>query len=254
MDHKHNDTLILEHHHTVKDELICHFPYAIFSVVLSMIVVGLLATAGLQGKQFKHMFHLFHYLHLVFAATGVILTYRRFSKNVFGALMAGILVPATFCTLSDMIIPVMGGYFINLEIGFHWCFMKHLSTVLPFLIAGIINGFVMSSHTSSNQLLYSTGSHFAHIFISSMASILYLFSFGFSGWAHHLAFIFLLLIIAVLIPCTLADVVVPMLFARSASVPDEKNKELADTCCLGSMAQKSTELCGMRLEDAKNQS
>jgi hypothetical protein len=86
--------------------------------------------------------------------------------------------------------------------------------VLAFLGAGIVNGWVMSLHAASKHLFYSTGSHFIHIFISSMASIFYLVSFGFAQWWKSFAFVFIFLIIAVVVPCTLSDLVVPVLWAR----------------------------------------
>jgi len=222
MSHNHHSEVqekgILEHHHTVISELLCHFPYAIFSVAFAMICLSLLDYIPSQTAQAAasyRLFHSFHFLHLLFAATGTMLTFRRFSNNFVLGWIVGIAVPTVFCTISDAFLPFLGGKIVNLDMHFHWCFLSHLDTVLPFLVVGAINGIVMSSHASNLRLFYSLGFHFLHIFISSMASILYLVSFGFSDWASHMGFVFLFLIGAVLIPCTLSDIVVPMLFARS---------------------------------------
>ncbi len=226
-DHSHSpshDKGALEHHHTVIGELLCHLPYAIFSVAFSMICLSLLsfitASDGSAAANYYRLFHNFHFLHLLFAATGAILTFRRFSDNAFLGAIVGLAVPVFFCTFSDAFLPYLGGRMVNLNMHFHWCFLSHLDTVLPFLGVGMINGWVMSSHASNLQLFYSLGFHFLHIFISSMASILYLVSFGFNNWWAHMGFVFLFLIGAVLIPCTLSDIVVPMLFARAG----KKNK------------------------------
>ena len=224
----------LEHHSTVKEEILCHFPYAIFSIVLSMIMVSLITVSSLGSAKLYDLFHLFHYLHLVFSATGVVLTFRRFSRNFFGAFLAGIFVPALFCTLSDMIVPYIGGRCIGLDVHFHWCFFEHFWAVIPFLAIGLINGMIMGSHTNSQKLFYSTGSHFAHILVSSMASILFLVSAGFAEWHGQLAAVFMILIIAVLLPCTLSDIVVPMIFAR---LHGEKEFD-SGGCCLTTDANK----------------
>jgi integral membrane sensor domain MASE1 len=97
---------------------------------------------------------------------------------------------------------------------FHWCFVSHLDVVLPFLLVGVFNGWAMSSHPTSSKLFYSVTFHFVHIFVSSMAAMLYLLSFGFYGWGDRMGFVFIFLIFAVLVPCTMSDIVVPMLFAR----------------------------------------
>ena len=72
----------------------------------------------------------------------------------------------------------------------------------------------MSKHHNSKQWLYSISSHAVHILISSLASVFYLVSHGFTNWYAHIGNVFLFLIIAVVVPCTLSDVVTPMAFAR----------------------------------------
>lgn len=213
---------ILEHHHTLKEELLCHLPYAIFSVAFSMIILSFLTNTGLDHNAFHQLFHNFHFLHILFAGTGAVLVFRKYSQNIPAALAVGVAVPAVFCTLSDALLPYIGGVYIGLDMHFHWCFISHLDKIIPFLAVGILNGFVMAGHHSSRQLLYSAGSHFVHIFISSMAAMLYLVSFGFDDWHNQIGFVFLYLIVAVLIPCTLSDVVVPMIFANSRFSKESK--------------------------------
>lgn len=201
-------------HTTIIDELICHLPYAIFAVVGSLVMMSLLCltngqvTAETAGK-WDNLFHTLHFLHIVFASTGAVLAFRRYSHSLLGSLLVGSLVPAIFCTLSDAVIPYFGGRLAGIDMHFHWCFLNHFSTVVPFMIMGIINGLVMSWHGSAKQTGYLVGSHAIHIFISALASTVYLVSHGFYHWEHHLGFVFMYLFVAVLLPCTLADVVVP---------------------------------------------
>ncbi len=208
----------LEHHHSVLSEIFCHLPYAIFSVALSMVFMSLLAflPTGEQqyGEACYRLFHNFHFLHILFAATGTMLTFRRYSKNLILGIVVGFLVPLLFCTFSDAVLPYLGGRMLQLDMHFHWCLFSHLDIVLPFLLVGMLNGWVMSMHGKTLQMFYSVGFHVMHIFISAMASLVYLVSFGLSDWYSYMGIIFLFKIVAVLIPCTLSDIVVPMLFAR----------------------------------------
>jgi hypothetical protein len=216
-DHEDGGHGVLEHHHTVREEILCHLPYAIFSVALSMICLSLLSFISFgpgQAAVSYRLFHNFHFLHILFAATGSMLTFKRFSKNIPTGILVGLLVPTIFCTISDSFLPYLGGLAFGLDMHFHWCFLSHLPIVLPFLFVGVINGWVMSSHQSNLRLFYSLGFHFFHIFVSSMASMLYLVSFGFSQWWELMGMVFLFLIFAVLLPCTLSDIVIPMMFAR----------------------------------------
>jgi len=47
-----------------------------------------------------------------------------------------------------------------------------------------------------------------------LASAFYMVSSGFGDWIDQIGLVFILLIFAVVIPCTLSDVVVPILFAK----------------------------------------
>jgi hypothetical protein len=83
------------------------------------------------------------------------------------------------------------------------------------LFVGLVNGFIMSRHRASLLPMYSIFSHVAHILVSSLASIFYMVSYGFSAWYESIGFVFIFLIVAVVLPCTLSDLVVPILFARA---------------------------------------
>lgn len=210
---------------TVLHELFCHMPYAIYSVAFSLIILSIYSvfSMGLDPaiikKGSKALFHSFHFMHIVFAATGTIVTFCRFSKNYWRALIVGIVSPTFFCILSDAVLPYIGGTLLGVDMHFHMCFFKEPQRVVPFLIVGIINGLVMSRHHESKQGGYSLSSHATHIFISSLASTFYLISHGFTNWYASIGNVFVLLIIAVVVPCTLADVVVPMTMARLGSKP-----------------------------------
>jgi hypothetical protein len=47
-----------------------------------------------------------------------------------------------------------------------------------------------------------------------MASLFYTVANGFDDWYRSMGILFIFLFIAVIIPCTLSDVVVPLYFAR----------------------------------------
>jgi len=212
-----------DHEHSLRSELFHHLPYAIFSAAFALGILSFvtLAFQGMAEKMVAQkganmLFHSFHFMHIVFAATGTIITFRRFNKNLFSALFVGIWVPVLFCTLSDSILPYLGGRALGVAMSFHLCFFTELSNILPFLFVGILNGFVLSRHSDENQKVYSIFSHFIHIFVSAMASTFYLVAHGFMDWYKDIGFVFLFIIIAVVIPCTLSDVVVPMAYARIA--------------------------------------
>ena len=80
----------------------------------------------------------------------------------------------------------------------------------------------MSSSHASAQAKYFAFSHFNHILVSSFATMFYLISQGCTDWYANIGLVFLFLIVAVVVPCTFSDVVVPMLFAK-ANTKNEKH-------------------------------
>lgn len=230
MDHHHHDHHhhFHDHEHSLRSELFHHLPYAIFSVAFSLIILSFVTLAlrgteiALAQKGAKMLFHSFHFMHIVFAATGTLITFRRFCKDMVPSWVVGIFTPVIFCTLSDSILPYLGGKALGVNMSFHLCFFSELANIIPFLLVGVINGFIMSRHNQENQRMYSIFSHFIHIFVSSLAATFYLVAHGFMDWHKDIGFVFIFIIIAVVIPCTLSDVVVPMTYARMTK-KDEKH-------------------------------
>lgn len=216
-DHHHQ-----QHDHTVLGELFCHLPYAIFSVAfglailsfLSAITIGQAVDPRLAKKGAKILFHSFHFMHLVFASAGTLITFFRFSKSIPRALFVGVVSPSIFCMLSDAVLPYLGGRMLGVPMSFHICFVSELHNVLPFLLVGVLCGFVTRFGYDEQRPAHALTSHAAHIFVSSMASIFYLVSHGFTDWYTQIGLVFLFLVFAVVVPCTLSDVVVPMTIAR----------------------------------------
>jgi hypothetical protein len=210
-----------EHDHTVLGELIHHLPYAIFSVAFSLTILSFVTyysydePVSLICKKSDVLFNSFHFMHIVFAATGTVVAFFRYSRNAFKALILGIFSPMIFCTLSDSVLPYIGGQLLGVHMHFHLCFWSELQNVIPFLLVGILNGFVMSYHNHEHQWLYAISSHAIHNLVSSLASIFYLVSHGCTDWWEFIGLIFIYMIGAVVVPCTLSDVVVPILFAKS---------------------------------------
>ena len=74
---------------------------------------------------------------------------------------------------------------------------------------GIFNALVLRLHHSSMLRVFSLGSHFIHILISSLAALFYMCRMDLRT-GMIVGILFLFLVIAIVIPCTFSDVVVPM--------------------------------------------
>ena len=92
---------------------------------------------------------------------------------------------------------------------FHWCLAQHPMLVVPFAVVGVFVGMI-AAETVTRSTYFS---HSAHVFVSSAASIFCLVSFGLTDWAEKLGYVFILMILAVVIPCCFSDIVFPLLVA-----------------------------------------
>ena len=220
-------------------ELLHHFPYATMSVALALMLLTLIhvlfysdpqpviavastccgghahhATTTSQTAGLDILFHCFHFAHILFATSGTIVTFRRYSQRIWVGLMVGALSSMVFCTLSDVLLPYAAGRMLGIEMDLHICFASELSNILPFLFVGLLNGWVMTQlpefRTQENSLFL----HFLHTFISAMASIFYAVGHGLSDYYAHFGLFFLLMVVAVILPCTLSDVIAPIFFAK----------------------------------------
>lgn len=204
---------------SIQEELIHHIPYAITSLALGLIVLSFFdgnffPTADMKAEKAHLLFHTFHFLHIIFALTGSLVMFARFSKKRCFGMVISLISALVFCTLSDVVLPYVAGTLLGVHMHFHICFIEEYHNIIPFLLIGLLNGWVLSQHGVDAQRWYSVGSHFGHILISSLASLFYLVSEGFYTWYPQMGLLFIFLIIAVVIPCTLADVIVPMKFAK----------------------------------------
>ena len=74
----------------VYGELMEHFPLAVFSVAFGLALISLIgaqsvgqeANLKLVKKSAHILFHSFHFMHIVFAATGTVITFMRFSNSI----------------------------------------------------------------------------------------------------------------------------------------------------------------------------
>jgi hypothetical protein len=216
MQHSHK-----EHEASILKEISCHLPWATFSIAFGFILLSILHFVGLgisrsSATQGYHiLFHAFHYLHIVYAVVGTLITFSRFSSAVMRGIVISIISPSFFCTLSDVALPTLAGNLLGVKMDMHICFISELHNIVPLLIMGLITGLALRAHHESALSFFSLGSHFVHILISSMASLFYMVSYGFSNWYQSMGLLFFFLVIAVVIPCTLSDVVVPWYFARN---------------------------------------
>jgi len=195
-------------------ELAHHLPYSIFGVVSAIILMAVLtfiaATTGsknISGAS-GEMFHVFHSSHILFSAIATTaMFWKHDNRSWMKAAMIGLIGSLTICGVSDVFVPFVGGKILGFEMHFHICLVEEPGLVYPFALIGVAAG-LMVTRAFEQSTQYSHG---VHVFLSSTASLLYLISFGVTGWMHHVTGVFMVTIFAVMIPCCLSDIVFPLM-------------------------------------------
>ncbi len=197
-----------------------HFPYTLVGSLIAMAGAWWFGTQQLhQGRvdelflQSRSLFHLFHPLHICLSAIATTSLFWRHERHLLRAITVGALGTIIPCGLSDYIFPYVGGRLLGQTMQLHMCIVAHPQIFFPFLTLGIVGGFWAEERVTQSHLF----SHGAHVLVSSVASLLYLMSFGFTSWMTDVRLIFpafLIIVLAVWIPCCISDIVVPITTVR----------------------------------------
>jgi len=197
-----------------------HLPYTVVGSLIAMAGVWWFATNHLEHGQAQTLFaqarasfHLFHPLHVLLSAIATTSLFWRHERHLRRAVLVGALGTIIPCGLSDYIFPYAGGVVLGQGMELHLCLVEHPQLFFPFLALGIIGGFWAEEQLTGSHLF----SHGAHIFVSSVASLLYLVSFGFTAWMTDVRLVFpafLIIVLAVWVPCCISDIVVPTSVVR----------------------------------------
>lgn len=198
------------------EELKHHLPFSILSVCFGLMLMGILNfvnyTANVENLSGASilLFHVFHPVHLLFSAIATTAMFWQHERNFIKAVIVGFSGSVLICGASDIFIPYISGILLGVKMHLHICIVEHPQLILPFVILGIMAGFFAPGTLEKQEgVIFS---HSLHVFVSSMASILYLIGYGLTDWVNHIGAILVYTVIAVILPCCTSDIIFPLLF------------------------------------------
>jgi len=190
----------------ISTELARHIPFTSFGAITGIIIMVIIVLSNVPTQISHTAFYTLHPLHVVLSALVTTAMYRKYSP---GKLWAAILVGYTgsigIATISDAIIPYLGGSLLGINMGFEVPFIENWWLVNPMALVGIAIGYWKPA---------TKFPHYGHVLLSTWASLFYFTAFGVAYWIPLLPFMFLFLFLAVWTPCCLSDIVFPLLFTR----------------------------------------
>ncbi len=198
-----------------------HLPFSVLSVTLGLMFAAVLSFfANLVQVQdpapfTRDLFHVFHPSHMLFSAMATTAMFWQYERRFWKAVIVGIVGSIGICGLSDIFIPYLAGVLLGARMQLHICIVEHPQIVLPFLVVGILIGFLAPGTLEKQEgVIFS---HSLHVLTSSVASILYLISYGLRDWAHQIGAVLVYMVLAVVIPCCTSDVIFPLLLVKEGT-------------------------------------
>jgi hypothetical protein len=186
-------------------ELKEHIPFTALGALTGIIIMVIVVLSNVPTNISNTIFYTLHPLHVLLSALVTTAMYVRYKKTKFWVvILIGWTGSIGIATISDAIIPYLGGSLLNAQMEFH----------VPFIEEWWIN-FLALGGIAIGYLKQTTKiPHFGHVLLSTWASLFYIVAFGTAEWIPLLPLIFLFLFLAVWLPCCLSDVVYPLLFLR----------------------------------------
>ena len=184
-------------------ELREHAPFTAFGAITGIAIMAIVVVANVSSGVSQSVFYILHPLHIVFSALATTAMYRKYgSRRVWAVILVGYFGSIGIATLSDAVIPYLGGALLDLEIEFEVPFIEEWWLINPAALTGIAIGYLRPT---------TKFPHAGHVLLSTWASLFYFTAFSAAQWIPLLPFIFLFLFLAVWLPCCVSDIVFPLL-------------------------------------------
>jgi hypothetical protein len=198
----------------ILNELKEHIPFTAIGAISGIIIMVILIITDVPNRVSHDVFHVLHPLHVILSALTTTAMYRKFNiRNLWVAVIIGYFGSIGIATLSDAIIPYLGGSLLGIEIEFHIPFIEtekmHFLGIETWIVinSAAILGIVIGCFKPTTKI-----PHLGHVFLSTWASLFYFTAFGTADWLPRLPIVFFFLFLSVWLPCCISDIVFPLLF------------------------------------------
>ena len=195
-------------------ELTRHIPFTILGAITGIIIMVIIVSASVPKDISSTLFYTLHPLHVVLSAMTTTAMYRLKGKStIWKAILIGYTGSIGIATLSDAVIPYLGGTLLNISMEFHAPFLETEKSPLfglaewQLVNAAAVLGIAIGYFAPTTKF-----PHYGHVLLSTWASLFNFTAFGIANWIPLLPFVFLFLFLAVWLPCCLSDIVYPLLF------------------------------------------
>ena len=212
----------------IAQELRRHAPFTALGALTGIIIMVIIVFGNVPTQISQTAFYTLHPIHVVLSALVTTAMYVKYRKaKIWAVILVGWTGSIGIATMSDAVIPYLGGALLHIEMDFHVPFIE--TSKMP--VIGIEKWIVVNCAALLGIAIgywkqTTKIPHFGHVLLSTWASLFYFTSFGTANWIPLLPFVFLFLFLAVWIPCCLSDIVYPLLLIKgeaALSTPDNNH-------------------------------
>ena len=189
-------------------ELKRHAPFTALGALTGSAVMAIIVFGDVPSEISHTIFYILHPLHVILSALVTTAMYAKYRKaKLWAVILIGWTGSIGIATISDAVIPYLGGSLLHAQMEFH----------VPFIEKWWINLLALGGIAIGLRKQTTRIPHAGHVLLSTWASLFYFTSFGIANWIPLLPFVFLFLFLAVWIPCCTSDIVYPLLFVRKSA-------------------------------------
>jgi len=200
----------------IAQELRRHALFTALGALTGIIIMVIIVFGNIPTQISQTVFYTLHPIHVVLSAMVTTAMYVKYKKSkIWAVILIGWTGSIGIATMSDVLVPYLGGTLLHVEMSFHVPFIE--TSEMP--VIGIekwivVNGAALLGIAIGYWKQTTKIPHFGHVLLSTWASLFYFTAFGTANWLPLLPFVFLILFLAVWIPCCLSDIVYPLLFIK----------------------------------------
>ena len=201
----------------IAKELASHAPFTSLGAITGIIAMVIIVFSDAPREISNALFYILHPFHVILSAMATTAMYKlRGRGTIWLAIIIGYTGSIGIATLSDAVIPYLGGTLLNIPMEFHIPFIE--TAKMPFIgIAKwqVVNAAAVLGIAIGYWKPITKFPHLGHVLLSTWASLFNFTAFGIAKWIPLLPFVFLFLFLAVWIPCCLSDIIYPLFFATN---------------------------------------
>ena len=201
----------------IAHELVEHAPFTAVGAVAGIAVMAIIHFANTPRDVSEGLFYTLHPLHVVLSALVTTSMYRLHltKSKLWLTVIIGYTGSVGIATLSDILIPYLGGDVLNIPWELEVPFIE--SSNMPFVGIPkwvVINAAAVIGMAFAFWKPTTRFPHMGHVLLSTWASLFSFTAFGMADWLPLLPYIFMFLFLSVWLPCCISDIIYPLLWVR----------------------------------------